>query len=184
MCRMCRARQFLTTASAAEGGLCRSARRLHAAQLRKLHQYRPPRPAAYLLLLAYAQLAASGAISVGDKVDFIVPTGNFGDILAGYYARLLGLPVGRLVCASNENNVLADFIRTGVYDARRPFIRTTSPSMDILVSLKGFCSSPPAATAPPSPAGWRRCGATGVQRGCRHACQYPRRLFRGLRFGG
>ncbi len=66
---------------------------------------------------AYAQLAASGAISVGDKVDFIVPTGNFGDILAGYYARLLGLPVGRLVCASNENNVLADFIRTGVYDA-------------------------------------------------------------------
>lgn len=83
---------------------------------------------------AYAQLAASGAISVGDKVDFIVPTGNFGDILAGYYARLLGLPVGRLVCASNENNVLADFIRTGVYDARRPFIRTTSPSMDILVS--------------------------------------------------
>ena len=83
---------------------------------------------------AYAQLTASGAISMGDKVDFIVPTGNFGDILAGYYARLLGLPVGRLVCASNENNVLTDFIRTGVYDARRPFIRTTSPSMDILVS--------------------------------------------------
>ena len=83
---------------------------------------------------AYAQLLADKAISPGDKVDFIVPTGNFGDILAGYYAKLMGLPVGRLVCAANENRVLRDFIETGVYDARRPFVRTSSPSMDILVS--------------------------------------------------
>ena len=83
---------------------------------------------------AYAQLLADKAISPGNKVDFIVPTGNFGDILAGYYAKLMGLPVGRLVCAANENRVLRDFIETGVYDARRPFVRTSSPSMDILVS--------------------------------------------------
>lgn len=83
---------------------------------------------------AYAQLAAVGGAAVGDAVDFIVPTGNFGDILAGLYAKLLGLPVGRLVCASNVNNVLCDFIRTGRYDARHRFVRTSSPSMDILVS--------------------------------------------------
>jgi len=83
---------------------------------------------------AYSQLLERGEISLGDKLDFVVPTGNFGDILAGYYAKLMGLPVGRLVCASNANNVLYDFINTGVYDARRPFIRTSSPSMDILVS--------------------------------------------------
>ena len=71
---------------------------------------------------------------MGDKVNFCVPTGNFGDILAGYFAKLLGLPVGKLVCASNANNVLTDFIETGVYDKRRPFHKTTSPSMDILVS--------------------------------------------------
>lgn len=83
---------------------------------------------------AYAQLIAYGDIAPGDEIDFVVPTGNFGDVLAGYYAKLLGLPVGRLVVAANENNVLADFISTGVYDIRRPFIRTDSPSMDILVS--------------------------------------------------
>ena len=83
---------------------------------------------------AYAQLVSAGNIAVGDPADFIVPTGNFGDILAGLYAKLLGLPVGRLVCASNVNNVLCDFIRTGRYDARRDFMRTSSPSMDILVS--------------------------------------------------
>ena len=63
-----------------------------------------------------------------------VPTGNFGDILAGYLAKLLGLPVGKLICASNANNVLTDFIRTGTYDRKRPLLKTTSPSMDILVS--------------------------------------------------
>ena len=70
----------------------------------------------------------------GDKVDFCVPTGNFGDILAGYYAKQMGLPVGRLICASNENNVLTDFLTTGTYTAKREFFKTTSPSMDILVS--------------------------------------------------
>ena len=83
---------------------------------------------------AYARLAADGAIQAGDKVDFSVPTGNFGDILAGYLAKKSGLPVGRLICASNSNNVLTDFLRTGVYDKNRPFLKTMSPSMDILVS--------------------------------------------------
>ena len=83
---------------------------------------------------AYAQLLKAGKISFGDKVDFCVPTGNFGDILAGYYAKQMGLPVGRLVCASNQNNVLTDFLSTGTYTAKRKFYKTTSPSMDILVS--------------------------------------------------
>ena len=83
---------------------------------------------------AYFRLAEQGAVEWGKPVDFCVPTGNFGDILAGYYAKQMGLPVGRLVCASNRNNVLTDFLRTGTYDARRTFYKTTSPSMDILIS--------------------------------------------------
>ncbi len=83
---------------------------------------------------AYADLLARGRIAMGDKVNFSVPTGNFGDILAGFLAKKLGLPVGTLVCASNANNVLTDFIRTGTYDRRRPLHKTLSPSMDILVS--------------------------------------------------
>lgn len=83
---------------------------------------------------AYGQLLRAGEISFGDHVDFCVPTGNFGDILAGYYAKRMGLPVGMLFCASNENNVLTDFLSTGCYAARRTFYKTTSPSMDILVS--------------------------------------------------
>ena len=83
---------------------------------------------------AYAELLRGGRINPGDRVDYVVPTGNFGDILAGYLARRMGLPVGRLVCASNRNDVLTDFLRTGVYDRRRPFYKTLSPSMDILVS--------------------------------------------------
>lgn len=83
---------------------------------------------------AYGQLLRAGEISFGDLVDFCVPTGNFGDILAGYYAKWMGLPVGMLICASNENNVLTDFLSTGCYAARRTFYKTTSPSMDILVS--------------------------------------------------
>lgn len=83
---------------------------------------------------AYADLVRRGAVAVGDPVDFVVPTGNFGDILAGYFAKMLGLPVGRLVCASNKNNILTDFLQTGVYDRNRPFYKTASPSMDILVS--------------------------------------------------
>ena len=83
---------------------------------------------------AYSDLLTSGKIQKGDKVDFVVPTGNFGDILAGYYAKKMGLPVGTLVCASNKNDVLTDFLTTGTYDRRRPFHKTISPSMDILVS--------------------------------------------------
>ena len=83
---------------------------------------------------SYRDLLDAGKITLGDKVNFSVPTGNFGDILAGYLAKLLGLPVGRLLCASNANNVLTDFIQTGTYDKRRPLLKTTSPSMDILVS--------------------------------------------------
>ena len=83
---------------------------------------------------AYRDLMDAGKIALGDKINFSVPTGNFGDILAGYIAKLLGLPVGMLICASNANNVLTDFIRTGTYDKRRSLLKTTSPSMDILVS--------------------------------------------------
>ena len=83
---------------------------------------------------AYGDLVKSGRIAVGDKVHFVVPTGNFGDILAGYFAKKMGLPVGMLVCASNQNDVLTQFLTTGRYDRRRPFYKTSSPSMDILVS--------------------------------------------------
>ena len=83
---------------------------------------------------AYKDLLDRKQIRMGDKVNFSVPTGNFGDILAGYLAKKMGLPVGTLICASNANNVLTDFIRTGTYDRRRPLYKTTSPSMDILVS--------------------------------------------------
>ncbi len=83
---------------------------------------------------AYANLVSEGRVKLGDKVDFVVPTGNFGDILAGWFAKELGLPVGKLVCASNANNVLTDFLETGRYDKNRPFYKTVSPSMDILVS--------------------------------------------------
>ena len=83
---------------------------------------------------SYRDLLDAGKIAMGDEVNFSVPTGNFGDILAGYLAKLLGLPVGKLICASNANNVLTDFIRTGTYDRKRPLLKTTSPSMDILVS--------------------------------------------------
>ena len=83
---------------------------------------------------AYRDLMDNGTICLGDEVNFSVPTGNFGDILAGYLAKELGLPVGKLICASNANNVLTDFIRTGIYDRRRSLYQTDSPSMDILVS--------------------------------------------------
>ncbi len=83
---------------------------------------------------AYARMVKAGKINCGDKIDFVVPTGNFGNILAGYYAREMGLPVNKLVCASNENKVLFDFFETGKYDVNREFILTSSPSMDILIS--------------------------------------------------
>ena len=83
---------------------------------------------------AYGQLVRRGAITPGDAIRFVVPTGNFGNILAGYYAREMGLPVDELVCASNANRVLHDFFTTSVYDKNREFVLTSSPSMDILVS--------------------------------------------------
>lgn len=83
---------------------------------------------------AYLDLVSSSELTIGDKVNFSVPTGNFGDILAGWYAYKMGLPVGKLLCASNSNNVLTDFFLTGKYDKNRSFYKTISPSMDILVS--------------------------------------------------
>ncbi|MGQ9556668.1 MAG: threonine synthase [Desulfurispora sp.] len=83
---------------------------------------------------AYLDLVQKGALAPGAPVNFVVPTGNFGNILAGYYAREAGLPVHKLICAANSNNVLTDFVRSGTYDRRRPFYKTLSPSMDILVS--------------------------------------------------
>ena len=83
---------------------------------------------------AYTRLMKEGVITEGDKVNFVVPTGNFGNILAAYYAGRMGLPVGKLLCASNSNKVLFDFFDTGIYDRNRPFILTSSPSMDILIS--------------------------------------------------
>ena len=83
---------------------------------------------------AYAQLLERQVINAGDEVEFCVPTGNFGDILAGYYAKMLGLPVKHLVVASDKNNVLFDFLTSGTYNRKRPFFQTISPSMDILIS--------------------------------------------------
>lgn len=83
---------------------------------------------------AYSRLLKSGEIKKGEKINVVVPTGNFGNILAAYYAREMGLPIHKLICASNENKVLFDFFQTGVYDKNRKFILTSSPSMDILVS--------------------------------------------------
>ena len=83
---------------------------------------------------AYVDLITGGKAEMGEPIDFVVPTGNFGDILAGWYAKQMGLPVGKLICASNKNKVLADFFETGKYDVKRNFHRTMSPSMDILVS--------------------------------------------------
>ncbi|HIT19847.1 MAG TPA: threonine synthase [Candidatus Fimivivens faecavium] len=83
---------------------------------------------------AWADLLKDGRIQKGEKINFVVPTGNFGNILAGWFAKEMGLPVGKFICASNRNNILTDFIRTGVYDANRSFYTTLSPSMDILIS--------------------------------------------------
>lgn len=91
-------------------------------------------PQVVYYFIAYKELVENGRINLNDKVNFVVPTGNFGDILAGYFAKLMGLPVDKLVCAANKNNVLADFITTGTYDKNRPLYKTQSPSMDILVS--------------------------------------------------
>lgn len=83
---------------------------------------------------AYADLVKEGEIANGETINVVVPTGNFGNILAAYYAKCMGLPIGKLICASNANNVLTDFISTGIYDRNRAFHTTISPSMDILIS--------------------------------------------------
>ncbi|SHK68500.1 threonine synthase [Anaerocolumna jejuensis DSM 15929] len=85
-------------------------------------------------IYAYGNLLRKGVISEGEKINVAVPTGNFGNILAAYFAKQMGLPLGKLICASNENKVLFDFLETGVYDRKREFILTSSPSMDILIS--------------------------------------------------
>ena len=83
---------------------------------------------------SYVQLVKDGELKYGEKLNVVVPTGNFGNILAAYYAKQMGIPLGKLICASNANNILTDFINTGVYDRNRPFYTTVSPSMDILIS--------------------------------------------------
>ncbi len=83
---------------------------------------------------SYAQLVKDEQIKLGDKINIVVPTGNFGNILAGYYAKKMGVPVNKLICASNANNVLTEFLTTGVYNRNRTFHTTISPSMDILIS--------------------------------------------------
>lgn len=83
---------------------------------------------------AYAKLLANGEIKDGEKINVVVPTGNFGNILAAFYAKNMGLPINKFICASNENKVLYDFFTTGEYDRNREFVLTTSPSMDILIS--------------------------------------------------
>ncbi|MDO4166323.1 MAG: threonine synthase [Eubacteriales bacterium] len=91
-------------------------------------------PQVVYYVYAYTRLLADGAIQEGEAVNFVVPTGNFGNILAAFYAKNMGIPVAKLICASNENKVLFDFFETGIYDKNREFILTSSPSMDILIS--------------------------------------------------
>ena len=91
-------------------------------------------PQVVYYLSTYAELVKAGEIQLGEAINVVVPTGNFGNILAAYYAKKMGLPVNKLICASNANNVLTDFLTTGVYDRNREFYATTSPSMDILIS--------------------------------------------------
>lgn len=91
-------------------------------------------PQVVYYVYSYTRLLADGVVKNGEPVNFVVPTGNFGNILAAFYAKNMGIPVGRLICASNDNKVLFDFFETGAYDRNRDFILTTSPSMDILIS--------------------------------------------------
>jgi threonine synthase len=113
---------------------------------------------------SYAALVGRGTIKDGEAVNYCVPTGNFGNILAGYYAMRMGLPVGKLICASNANNVLADFFATGRYDSNRVFSRTTSPSMDILISsnLERFLFEVNGHDAGPVTAWWRSLAESGA----------------------
>ena len=121
--------------------------------LRQLHQLGPDPAPAGLLHLRLLRPTQPGKIQMGEKVNYCVPTGNFGNILACWYVYQMGLPVGKLICASNSNNVLTDFLATGTYDRNRPFHTTMSPSMDILVSsnLSGSCSPSLGRTTRPWP---------------------------------
>ena len=91
-------------------------------------------PQVVYYVYAYGQMLKNGELAPGERINVVVPTGNFGNILAAFYAKGIGLPIGRLICASNENKVLYDFLNTGAYDRNREFILTSSPSMDILIS--------------------------------------------------
>jgi threonine synthase len=114
------------------GGKARA--RQPAAVIGQLDQLGPPGAADHLLFLGVRRPFSPEKIELGEAVNFVVPTGNFGNILAAWYARSMGLPVHKLICASNRNKVLSDFIRNGHYDKRREFYRTNTPSMDILIS--------------------------------------------------
>ena len=91
-------------------------------------------PQVVYYIKSYIDLLNNNEIKNNEKINFVVPTGNFGDILAGYIAKKMGLPIDKLICASNKNNILTDFLNTGVYDAKRTFYNTNSPSMDIIIS--------------------------------------------------
>ncbi|MDE6918926.1 MAG: pyridoxal-phosphate dependent enzyme, partial [Lachnospiraceae bacterium] len=91
-------------------------------------------PQVVYYVYAYAQLLKEGKVEKDEKINVVVPTGNFGNILAAYFAKNMGIPIAKLICASNENKVLYDFFETGVYDRNREFVLTSSPSMDILIS--------------------------------------------------
>ncbi len=91
-------------------------------------------PQVVYYVYAYAKLYAAGVVAEGEEMNVVVPTGNFGNILSAYYAKNMGIPIGKLICASNDNKVLYDFFESGIYDRNREFILTTSPSMDILIS--------------------------------------------------
>lgn len=120
----------------------------------------------------YCDMANAGAVKFGDEINIAVPTGNFGNILAAYIAKLCGLPVKRFICASNKNNVLTDFIQSGTYDKNRPFYLTTSPINGytyILPTSKGCCICSPAGTTPRCAAIWRhwlRTESTQSARDC------------------
>ena len=131
---------------------------------------------------AYAQMLAQGRIKAGQSIDIAVPTGNFGNILAAYYARRMGLPVRRLICASNENDVLAEAIAEGYYNSRRPFHKTASPSMDILVSsnFERFLFEMYGRDAESLATDLRQFGAGGALQ----IAEEARQNWRGLLYGG
>lgn len=129
--------QNAVKAAFADAGFAEELHEAHGLQLSSANSINWGRllPQIVYYVSAYADMVAGGGVTPGGEIDVCVPTGNFGNILAGFYAKRMGVPIGRLLCASNENNVLTDFIATGAYDiSKRPFVTTPSPSMDILIS--------------------------------------------------